>query len=170
MLCFYVAFTSYYFFSIEHQEKGEFSWGESTRSSLLSAYFYGYLLLQVPGGWLAGKYGATRVISLAMSLSAICTLFVPLAARNSLPAFYALRVATGLFAGSVTPSFQALWGRWAPPRERTRLAGFAYSGGSALLWTLIWLIAVYDSPSSHPSISHQEREYITTSLQDKDEK
>ena len=80
------------------QESAEFSWGESTRSSLLSAYFYGYLVLQVPGGWLAGRYGATRVISLAMTLSAICTLLIPLAARNSLPLFYALRVATGLFA------------------------------------------------------------------------
>ncbi|RUS71099.1 hypothetical protein EGW08_021145, partial [Elysia chlorotica] len=180
----------------------EFSWGESTRSSLLSAYFYGYLLLQIPGGWLAGRYGATRVISLAMTLSAICTLLVPVAARSSLPAFYALRVATGLFSGSVTPSFQALWGRWAPPQERTRLAGFAYSGGylgsiitfslsgvlcdhgldggwpsvfyilggSSLLWTLVWYIVVYDSPSSHPSISYQEKDYITSSLQDKSEK
>ncbi|KAK3780642.1 hypothetical protein RRG08_044866 [Elysia crispata] len=184
------------------KEKAEFTWGESTKSSLLSAYFYGYLLLSVPGGWLAGRYGATRVISLAVALSAICTLLVPVAARNSLPAFYALRVATGLFSSSIAPGFQALLGRWAPPRERTRLSGFTYSGGflgsiatfslsgvlcdsgfdggwpsifyiiggSALLWTLVWHVVVYDSPSSHPTISCQEREYITSNLQQKSEK
>ncbi|GFO12048.1 vesicular glutamate transporter 1 [Plakobranchus ocellatus] len=110
-------------------QTAEFDWGESTKSTLLSAYFYGYLVLQVPGGLLAGKYGATRVISLAMALSALCTLLIPVAARNSIVTFYTLRVLIGLFSGSINPAFQSLWGRWAPTQERTKLAAFAYSGG-----------------------------------------
>ncbi|GFO12045.1 vesicular glutamate transporter 3 [Plakobranchus ocellatus] len=110
------------------QNKAEFDWGESTKSTLLSAYFYGYLVLQVPGGWLAGKYGATRVISFSMALSALCTVLLPVAARNSIVAFYALRVLIGLFTGAIFPAFQSLWGRWAPTEERTKLAGFSYSG------------------------------------------
>ena len=42
-------------------EKGEFDWDEGIRGDLLGSYFYGYIWTQIPGGWLAYKYGFKKV-------------------------------------------------------------------------------------------------------------
>ena len=37
-------------------------------------------------------------------------------------------------------------------------------GGIACLWLLAWTFLIYDSPSEHPRISANERDYINASL------
>lgn len=40
----------------------EFDWNSQTKGLVLSSFFYGYLLTQLPGGWLAAKIGGNRFV------------------------------------------------------------------------------------------------------------
>lgn len=41
---------------------------------------------------------------------------------------------------------------------------FYISGIVVLLWTVLWVLLVYDSPDQHPWIDDKERDYIVASL------
>ena len=52
------------------------------KGRLLSAIAAGYLLTQVPGGAMADRFGAKRVISCALVVSAALCFMIPFAADN----------------------------------------------------------------------------------------
>ncbi len=39
----------------------DFTWDSSTQGIILGSFFYGYILTQIPGGWLATKFGGKRI-------------------------------------------------------------------------------------------------------------
>ncbi len=41
---------------------------------------------------------------------------------------------------------------------------FGRQGAIGVIWSFLWLFFVFDSPSTHPRISPQERSYIETSI------
>lgn len=63
------------------QDKGEFFWNERTQGLILSSFFWGYVVTQVPGGMLAERLGGKYTLAFAVLLPALCTLATPLAAR-----------------------------------------------------------------------------------------
>ena len=63
---------------------------------MMSAFFYGYMVLQIPGGWLAGKFGGKRVLGLGVLITALATVLMPTAARWDYRAVYVLRALMGL--------------------------------------------------------------------------
>ena len=63
----------------------------------LGAFFYGYLITQIPGGWLAERYGGKMVFGIGIVMTSILTLFTPLAAQANFWLLVALRVAEGFF-------------------------------------------------------------------------
>ena len=64
---------------------------------LLAAFFYGYALMHIPGGWLATRFGGKYVFGIGIVMTAVLTLLTPLAAQVSVWALVVLRVAEGLF-------------------------------------------------------------------------
>ncbi len=64
--------------------------------AVLGSFYYGYIVLQVPGGYLALKFGGTRIFGLALFAASILTLLTPLAARTSVYALIVLRVLEGI--------------------------------------------------------------------------
>jgi len=62
---------------------------------ILSAFFYGYILTQFPGGLLAVKFGGKNLFGFGVFFTAAATLFIPVAARSSPGVLIALRVVTG---------------------------------------------------------------------------
>lgn len=64
---------------------------------VLGSFYYGYIVLQIPGGWLATKIGGTRIFGMALFLASILTLLTPAAARYSVYALITLRVLEGVF-------------------------------------------------------------------------
>ena len=38
------------------------------------------------------------------------------------------------------------------------------SGGSGLIWSILWIVAIEDSPLTHPRIAKQEKRYIALAL------
>ena len=63
---------------------------------VLGAFFYGYITTQVPGGWLANRYGGKWVYAIGMLLCNIMTALTPIAARTSYYMLVAARVIEGI--------------------------------------------------------------------------
>ncbi|XP_066268922.1 sialin-like [Branchiostoma lanceolatum] len=172
---------------------GEFGWDSGEQSIILGAFFYGYIVTQIPGGWLAGRYGGKLVYGLGILCTALFTLVTPVAARADKYLFIAVRVVQGLGEGVTFPAMHAMWKGWAPPIERSKLITITYSGAhlgtvfslpiSGLLcdhfgwpsvfyafgalgcvWFVLWMLMVHNTPEEHPRISYVEREYIQGEL------
>ncbi|EGD78838.1 hypothetical protein PTSG_01814 [Salpingoeca rosetta] len=116
----------------------EYNWGNWQSSIVLSSFFYGYIVTQLPGGWLATRFGGKLVFAYGVLCTTVLTLLTPLASER-LPVLVALRIVEGLGEGVTYPAMHAMWAKWAPPAERSQLATIAYSG--AFLGTVVALPA-----------------------------
>ncbi|XP_073811730.1 putative inorganic phosphate cotransporter isoform X1 [Musca autumnalis] len=106
-----------------------YEWDAGTRSFLLSSFFWGYIITQIPGGHIAQKYGAKTLLLIGVTLCSVLTILTPLAADiGGWKLMFALRVAQGLLQGSVHPATHAMLAKWAPVEERGALGTFCYSG------------------------------------------
>jgi sugar phosphate permease len=97
--------------------------GTTITGALLSAFFWGYLVTQIPGGWLASRIGPSRVIAVAMTVTGVTACLTGMV--HSLAALLAVRVVMGLAEGVIWPSFAVIFVRWFPARERARGIAFA---------------------------------------------
>ena len=61
----------------------------------MSSFFYGYILTQIPGGWVATKFGGKYVYGIGVLVTSLLTLITPLMAYLNLWALVACRVAMG---------------------------------------------------------------------------
>jgi len=111
-----------------HSEDGEFKWDAAQQGLVLGSFFYGYIVTQLPGGFLAGKYGGKWLFGGGVLCTSILTLLTPVAARADYKLLIALRVLEGFGEGVTFPSMHAMWGRWAPPVERSFLISLTYAG------------------------------------------
>ncbi|XP_055864601.1 sialin-like isoform X2 [Biomphalaria glabrata] len=143
---------------------GEFDWDKSTISEMLSIFYYGYIITQIPSGWLASRYGGKRIWGVSMLICSVCSLLTPLCARSHVYLVYAVRFILGLGAAVSFPCIQAMLGKWAPPFERSKLSSFILSGIINLLWVAAWFYLTADSPAQHKWISEREKIYIETSI------
>lgn len=124
----------------------EFNWDSKLQGAVLGSFYYGYIMLQIPGGYLALKFGGTRIFGLALFVASILTLLTPLAARTSVYALIVLRVLEGIVLGVLFPCNHAIWGKWAPPLERSRLFSITAAGcpvGTILTMPLTGLLTKY---------------------------
>ena len=90
---------------------------------VLSAFFWGYILTGVPGGWLANKVGPTKVIVCALTVWGLTS--IAQALSGSLTPLLVCRFIMGLSEGVVWPTFAVLFIAWFPLSERARVAGLA---------------------------------------------
>ncbi|KAL8560170.1 hypothetical protein ACOMHN_021665 [Nucella lapillus] len=107
---------------------GEFHWGPNTQSLVLGAFFYGCIVTQIPGGWLAERVGGKRLFGYGCLVTSLLTLLTPVAAKAGVPYLVTVRVLEGMGEGVTMPAMLAMWAVWAPVYERSALASFAYSG------------------------------------------
>ncbi|CAH8605759.1 hypothetical protein MS3_00009148 [Schistosoma haematobium] len=107
---------------------GEFNWDRLTQGLILGAFFWGYILTQIPGGILAFRFGPKWVIFSSLFGCAITEFCVPTAARIRAELLITLRVIQGLLQGVVMPNTGCLVGNWSPPSEKSRFTTFVFSG------------------------------------------
>ncbi|RXG68326.1 Sialin [Armadillidium vulgare] len=172
---------------------GPFAWDENIQGLILAAYFYGYIVTQVPGGWVAEKFSAKHVFGVGALVNAICALITPVAAQTSYIFLVVMRIIMGIAGGVTLPGMHVLVAKWAPPQERSKISSTVYAGmtlgtlvcmpfsgllaselgwesvfyvqgGLSILWYFLWLFFVYDSPQTHPRISPEEKKYIIESF------
>ncbi|XP_031151508.1 sialin [Sander lucioperca] len=171
----------------------QYPWDSETQGWLLGAFFFGYLCTQIPGGYLSGHFGGSIFLGLGVLGTAALTLLTPLAAQMGSYWLFALRALEGFGEGVTFPAMMAMWARWAPPLERSRLmtlsgsganfgaflalpltgyicqtlgwpAVFYLCGGAGCLWAVFWFIFVSNDPRTHRRISEEERDYIINSI------
>ena len=68
---------------------------------VLGSFYYGYVALQIPGGWLALRVGGTRLFGGAVLVASILTLLTPVATRQSVTLLIAVRICEGLVLVSI---------------------------------------------------------------------
>ncbi|XP_046403685.1 putative inorganic phosphate cotransporter [Ischnura elegans] len=105
-----------------------FPWDEGIRSAILSSFFWGYVVTQIPAGQLAERFGPKIVLAVGVGLCSLFTLVSPLAANGGWEWLCACRVFQGLGQAVLYPSIHALLARWCPPCERGRISTFTYTG------------------------------------------
>ncbi len=106
----------------------EFHWTDGQRGAVLSSFFVGYILLQIPGGSTAERIGGKWIFGGGVAAACVFTLLTPMAAEVSFRCLIAVRALTGLCEGVTFPCMHAMLSRWAPPAERTSLGAFTYCG------------------------------------------
>ncbi|XP_022176320.1 sialin-like [Myzus persicae] len=174
--------------SLADQNENKFEWNEYQQNSILGAFFALHVIMQLPGGILAQRYGTKTVFGISNGVAAILSFAVPASAKFNYKALVVVRAVQGLIAGGAWPSMHTMTANWIPPHERSRfvsaylgssigtavtyimcgylIASFGWesvfyvSGGLGLLWFICWILLVYDTPAKHPTISIRERTYI----------
>jgi sugar phosphate permease len=89
---------------------------------VLSAFFAGYALMQIPGGLLADRFGPRVVLRTSIAVWSIMTALTGMA--SGLVALLAIRVLFGLAEGPFPAAVSKAISRWFPTRELARSNGF----------------------------------------------
>ncbi|XP_049305516.1 putative inorganic phosphate cotransporter isoform X2 [Bactrocera dorsalis] len=107
----------------------EYAWSEQTKSVLLSSFFWGYLVMQIPSGMLAQRFGGKVVLLCGVAFSGLLALLTPYSAQlGDWQLTCVVRVLQGFCQSVLYTSGHTLLGQWAPPAERGILATLCYSG------------------------------------------
>ena len=90
---------------------------------ILSSFFWGYVVTHIPGGMVAQRWGAQRMLGIAIGLCAISTVAIPVSARyGDYTLVCVCRVFAGLCQGVVPPVMHSLLAKWVPLQERGRFS------------------------------------------------
>ncbi|XP_075977494.1 putative inorganic phosphate cotransporter [Anticarsia gemmatalis] len=110
----------------------KFNWDKKIQDTMIASFFWGYMLLQIPAGQLAHRFGARYLLTGAMTINCLMSILLPMATYYG--GWYCTvvcRVAQGLTQACIVPGLHTSLGKWAPLHERGRLAAMVY-GGQAL--------------------------------------
>lgn len=175
------------------QEDGPFVWSEPLQGTLLSCYFWGYLVSQIPGARVAENFSAKWVMFFSVAINVVCTLLTPVMTNISYIGLIILRVLEGIGGGATFPAMHCMIAAWAPPNERSVMSTIIYvgtafgtaksiltagilaakfgwesvfyvMGGASCLWMVLWIILVQDNPNKQSFISYEERTMINSQL------
>ena len=169
----------------------ELQWSASTQGAVLSSFFFGYLLMQLGGGWLADRVGGKLVLGLGVLVWSLFTILTPVAALFGISVLILARVGMGLGEAVTFPSIYSMYSRWIPAQDRSRAVAFTNSaipigtvfallttplivihlgwewafylfGIVGVVWFAAWQKLMTDLPENHPTISAGELEHIRT--------
>jgi MFS family permease len=155
-------------------------------------FFLGYVLLQISGGHLAGRWSAKKLVSLCLIFWGACAVGCGLA--KTFTQFEVARFFLGVAESSVYPATLVLLAHWFPRRERARanalwnlcqplavvasapftgwlLGAYGWQtmlileGALPFVWLPIWWFYISDHPREAKWISQEERGFLETTLQ-----
>jgi MFS family permease len=150
-------------------------------------FFVGYLLLQIPGGYLASRWSPKWLVSILLAAWGLCAAAAGLV--HTWREFLVVRFLLGVAEAGVWPAALVLISRWFPPEERARANAYwmlclpaaaivsspisgwildrwnwrvlLFSEGLLpILWLLFWIALIDDSPDQASWITDSEREYL----------
>ncbi len=159
--------------------------------SAVGIFFWGYVALQIPGGYLAQRWSAKRFVAILLIIWGVCAVGCGLV--HSWRQFWVMRLLLGGAEGGVWPAVLVLLSHWFPRGERARANGYwmlclpisvvlssplsgwilgrwnwrvllIAEGAIPFLWLVIWLIFINDYPNQANWISPEERDYLEATL------
>lgn len=154
-------------------------------------FFFGYVLLQIPGGYWAARWSARKIIALFLIAWGICA--VGCGFTQTFRQFEVMRFLLGVAESGVFPATMVLLANWFPRSERARanaywtlcqplaVAGSAPFTGWLLgaygwqkmmmlegmlpfLWLPVWWLVIRDHPREAKWISPEERSFLESKL------
>ncbi|KAL0272128.1 UNVERIFIED_CONTAM: hypothetical protein PYX00_005217 [Menopon gallinae] len=134
---------------------GKYVWDTSLQGYILSSFFYGYVVTQIPFGILSKKYGAKWFLGIGMLINSVFAFLVPTSAELGFGWLIVCRFIQGLGEGPIVPCTHALLAKWIPPNERSRMGAFIYAGaqfGTVVSMPLSGLLSEYGFAGGWPSI------------------
>ena len=97
-----------------------YEWGTFEQSLIISSFFWGYVVLMIPVGYLANVWSAQKLLSMSLLLSGLVHALTPIFVYyGDWQAMCATRVAIGFFQTCFMASIHTLISKWAPPTERS---------------------------------------------------
>ena len=162
------------------------------RGQAAGVFFLGYVLLQMGGGFLAGKWSAKKLVSLCLIFWGTCAVACGLA--KTFYQFEIARFLLGVSESCVFPATVVLLANWFPRAERARanalwnlcqplavaasapvtgwLLGaygwqmmLIFEGVLPFIWLPIWWFFIADRPRDAKWISNEERSFLETTLE-----
>ncbi|TFJ82879.1 hypothetical protein NSK_005832 [Nannochloropsis salina CCMP1776] len=109
----------------------DLEWSLSSQGVVLSAFFAGYALTGLLGGYLADRFGGSRVLQAGIILWSVCTFLTPAFAKAGLGAMVLDRVLLGMGEGVAFPAIHAMIPQRVPGPSRS-LAVSLITGASYL--------------------------------------
>ncbi|WP_289002132.1 MFS transporter [uncultured Megasphaera sp.] len=174
--------------------QAELGFGPELVGVILSAFFWGYTLMQIPSGWLADRFGPGKTILGSGILWGVFQIITGCLSSSS--AFMAVRALLGASEAPIYPASSKLQSVWLTKNERTRGAAIVDAGsplgtaiggpliiaflawfggwrgalmGAGVLTMLIVLVCykfVHTTPDTSTMINQAEREYIDKALKE----
>jgi len=146
----------------------------ATFSVIITSFYYGYIVMQIPIGLLCDRWGPKKLLTLSIAACAIATLI--LAYSNTVAISAAMRVIIGVASASAFIAPLALATQWYPPKHFALITGLiqllgcvgaigagapiaaltqhvswrtcmVWSAIAGLILTLLYLLILKDSPN-----------------------
>ncbi|KAI8466882.1 MAG: major facilitator superfamily domain-containing protein [Monoraphidium minutum] len=128
----------------------DFGWSPSVAGLVQSSFFWGYILSQLPGGYLTSRFGGRRTLPAGVAMWSLATAAVPTLAAT-VPGLCFSRAAVGLGEAVAPSAATDMVARIVPAGERSRAVSFVFAGlhfGSiAGLLAAPWIIGHFGWPS-----------------------
>ncbi|CAJ0566303.1 unnamed protein product, partial [Mesorhabditis spiculigera] len=170
--------------------QGTLDWSPSMQALLFSSTFYSSLVSVLFVGYLADRFGPKIMLLGASVDFLIMSYLAPSLASHSYWAFFGTRLVMGLAEGAVFPCLNSLAAKWFPPTEKSTMAAIYTSGiqissafsapisaflcttsvgwpsifyffaTAGLVWVILGLIFVTNSPSKNKFVSEREKKYL----------
>lgn len=160
--------------------------------NVAGVFFWGYLLLQIPGGHLANCWSAKLLISILLVAWGVCAVGCGLI--QTWQELCVMRFLLGVAEGAVWPITLVLLSHWFPRKERARanalwmvclplavIVSAPFSGwildhwnwrimmvaegALPFLWLVVWQVVIYDHPRDAKWVSPAEREYLESTIE-----
>lgn len=161
---------------------------------ILSSFFWGYALMQIPSGWIADRYRPDKLVAGAAILWGVVQTLTGFVSGSKVLIF--LRVVLGIAEAPLYPSGSKLQSIWLTSKERGRGATLLDSGsalgtaiggpiiiafiawfggwrgaliGAGVLTIIVgWLAwkVIKGTPDTNPRMNDAEREYIKKALEE----
>ncbi len=164
----------------------EFSLSPAEMGVMMSAFFWSYVLVMVPSGWLINRFGPKRIGFWSCLTWGMVT--VAMAAIVGFKSMIATRIALGITESPAYPTSARVVSVWVPARERTfssaafdscaRIgnaiappiviwsmlsfgweSSFVVTGFIAIIYAFVWKFNYYE-PDDHPKVTSSELAYI----------
>ena len=104
---------------------------------MLSSFYLGYLLGQIPSLLLIFRFGSKYCLATSIVMSSLVTIVTPVSCHYSFEWCIGFRVLLGIVASPTFPSIMFLFPEWIPHNESTSLIAFVWSGSFVVIYTNI---------------------------------